>query len=273
MKIALAQFNPTVGDFSGNSARILDLAHQAKSPARTWRSFPNSASAAISRSISSSGPASSNAIWNSSRRLPRKCRSHPGWLRPQHRKEPTGKSIPTRQPCWPTGKILFEQYKMLLPTYDVFDESRYFQPAKEQHIYSFHAEKLGITICEDAWNDKNFWANPLYERDPVRELVGQGAELIVNISASPYTSTNAPCASTCSGHWPFTTAARLSTSIKSVVTTPWFSMAAACSHGRRRIAAQARSFEEDLVLFDTVTGGRAISTHSPPKKFLTPIKR
>ena len=64
---------------------------------------------------------------------------------------------------------------MLLPTYDVFDESRYFQPAATQDVFLFEGQKLGITICEDIWNDKTFWAKPLYERDPVAELVSQRA--------------------------------------------------------------------------------------------------
>ena len=78
-------------------------------------------------------------------------------------------------------------HKTLLPTYDVFDESRYFQPAHSQHTFALNASKLGITICEDCWNDKNFWAQRLYDRDPVAELVAQGSNLILNISASPYT--------------------------------------------------------------------------------------
>jgi NAD+ synthetase len=76
---------------------------------------------------------------------------------------------------------------MLLPTYDVFDESRYFQPATAQNVFSFGGQRLGITVCEDIWNDKTFWKNPLYERDPVAELVAKHANLIINISGSPYT--------------------------------------------------------------------------------------
>jgi NAD+ synthase (glutamine-hydrolysing) len=76
---------------------------------------------------------------------------------------------------------------MLLPTYDVFDESRYFQPAAEQNVFSFGGQNLGITVCEDIWNDKTFWAKPLYERDPVAELIAKRASLIINISGSPYT--------------------------------------------------------------------------------------
>ena len=144
---------------------------------------------------------------------------------------------------------------MLLPTYDVFDESRYFQPARTQSAFLFQQQQLGITICEDMWNDKKFWAKQLYDRDPVAELVGKGAALLINISGSPYTIDKR--------------ALRIDM-LRSLAKT----------HGRPviyvnqvggndslvfdggslvimpdgRIAAQARSFEEDLVLFDTETG-------------------
>ena len=75
---------------------------------------------------------------------------------------------------------------MLLPTYDVFDETRYFQPADRQYVFGLDGEQLGITICEDVWNDKNFWAKQLYERDPVSEIVRQGSTVLLNLSGSPY---------------------------------------------------------------------------------------
>jgi NAD+ synthetase len=74
----------------------------------------------------------------------------------------------------------------LLPTYDVFDEDRYFEPAEKIEPFIFNGKKFGITICEDIWNDEDFWPERLYRRDPVRELVSQGSEIILNISASPW---------------------------------------------------------------------------------------
>src|SRR3974390_714747 len=100
---------------------------------------------------------------------------------------PTGKSIANKAALISEGRVVFEQSKMLLPTYDVFDESRYFQPADRQYVYALDNEQLGITICEDVWNDKNFWASPMYARDPVLELVSQGTSILLNISASPCT--------------------------------------------------------------------------------------
>lgn len=84
------------------------------------------------------------------------------------------------------GRVIWRQNKSLLPTYDVFDEDRYFEPAKETKPFIFKGRKLGITVCEDIWNDEDFWPDRLYRRDPVKELVAQGAEIILNISASPW---------------------------------------------------------------------------------------
>jgi NAD+ synthase (glutamine-hydrolysing) len=86
------------------------------------------------------------------------------------------------------GEIVFQQNKSLLPTYDVFDESRYFDPAESLAVAPFQGERLGISICEDAWNDPQFWPRPLYGKDPVAELAGGGATLLINISASPFQS-------------------------------------------------------------------------------------
>jgi NAD+ synthase (glutamine-hydrolysing) len=85
------------------------------------------------------------------------------------------------------GKITSVHHKSLLPTYDVFDESRYFDPASELSVISFKGEKLGISICEDAWNDPSLWPKGrFYARDPIGELASKGASLFINISASPF---------------------------------------------------------------------------------------
>ncbi|HVU09195.1 MAG TPA: NAD+ synthase [Verrucomicrobiae bacterium] len=84
------------------------------------------------------------------------------------------------------GKIIWHTHKSLLPTYDVFDEDRYFEPARTIAPFEFNGHKLGITICEDIWNDEDFWPERLYRRDPVKELIAQGAEMILNLSASPW---------------------------------------------------------------------------------------
>lgn len=84
------------------------------------------------------------------------------------------------------GKIQFIQHKTLIPNYDVFDEMRYFDSAKEVHVHEFKGEKLGISICEDIWNDADYWYRRRYVKDPVKELLNKGSTILINISASPY---------------------------------------------------------------------------------------
>src|SRR6202000_1502955 len=84
------------------------------------------------------------------------------------------------------GRIKFVQSKMLLPTYDVFDEVRNFAPARSQLLFPFCGKQMALTICEDAWNDKHFWHRRLYSVDPVDELLHAGGNVVINISASPF---------------------------------------------------------------------------------------
>jgi NAD+ synthetase len=100
--------------------------------------------------------------------------------------ERPGRALRNAAAILQNGKIVWRTHKCLLPTYDVFDEDRYFEPAKTIAPFEFNGRKLGITICEDIWNDEDFWPERLYRRDPVKELVAQGAEIILNLSASPW---------------------------------------------------------------------------------------
>ncbi len=84
------------------------------------------------------------------------------------------------------GKVQFIQHKTLIPNYDIFDEMRYFDSAKETKIFEFKGEKLGISICEDIWNDEDYWHRRRYNIDPVKNLIDKGATILINISASPY---------------------------------------------------------------------------------------
>lgn len=83
-------------------------------------------------------------------------------------------------------KVQLIQHKTLIPNYDVFDEMRYFESAKETYVIEFKGRKLGISICEDIWNDKDYWKIRLYPEDPIEKLIKKGADLLINISASPY---------------------------------------------------------------------------------------
>jgi NAD+ synthase (glutamine-hydrolysing) len=100
--------------------------------------------------------------------------------------ERPGRALRNSAAVLQNGKIVWRTHKSLLPTYDVFDEDRYFEPAKIVAPFEFNGRKLGITICEDIWNDEDFWPERLYRRDPIKELISQGAEIILNISASPW---------------------------------------------------------------------------------------
>jgi NAD+ synthase (glutamine-hydrolysing) len=85
------------------------------------------------------------------------------------------------------GTIVGRHHKTLLPTYDVFDEDRYFEPGLHAEPFEFLGRRLGLTVCEEVWNDRDFWPRRLYERDPVCELAQRGADLLINISSSPFT--------------------------------------------------------------------------------------
>ena len=76
--------------------------------------------------------------------------------------------------------------KMLLPFYDVFDDQRYFAPAEKQHLCHFSGKRMALTICEDTWNDKNFWPQRLYPVDPIEDIMRQKTTILLNISASPF---------------------------------------------------------------------------------------
>lgn len=97
-----------------------------------------------------------------------------------------GRSLFNAAAILQNGKIVWRQNKSLLPTYDVFDEDRYFEPAKSTAPFLFQGHRLGITVCEDIWNDEDFWPDRRYPCDPVRELIRQDADIILNIAASPW---------------------------------------------------------------------------------------
>src|SRR5580698_8401135 len=160
------------------------------------------------------------------------------------------------------GEIKFLQQKMLLPCYDVFDEQRYFEPAHSQELVLVKGRPVAITVCEDAWNDKLFWPRRLYPVDPIEELMKQwevlpphlGAErIILNISASPY----------CHGKLEVrrNMLAALAKRHRAVVVlcnqvgandSLIFDGSSFAVNASGDVIAQAASFAEDLVTFDTI---------------------
>src|ERR1700720_814695 len=254
MKIALAQFNPTVGDFTGNSARMLSLAAQAQQRGAELAVFSELCLCGYLPLDLLERPAFIDRNHEELKKLSAKILlpSIVGYA--GRVKNGSGKKIANKAALLCGGRIVFEQSKMLLPTYDVFDESRYFQPAEKQSPYGFANENLGITICEDVWNDKNFWANLRYERDPVTELVAQGTSLLLNISASPYTINKRTLrlemlrSIAMTHHRPVIYVNQVGGNDNLI-----FDGASMAVTADGKVAAQALAFEEDLVLFDTET--------------------
>ncbi len=255
MKIALAQFNPTVGDFLGNAARILDLAGQARQRGADLAVFTELCLCGYPPQDLLERPAFLDRNMDELKNLAAKI-PLPSLVGYAGRvKNTSGKSVANKAALLCGGRVVFEQSKMLLPTYDVFDESRYFQPADKQMVYSFQDEALGITICEDVWNDPNFWPTRLYERDPVVELSKQGTSVLLNISASPYTIDKRNL------RIDMLRAIAMKQQLPVVYVNQFggddnliFDGASMAITADGRVAAQALAFREDLVLFDTVTG-------------------
>jgi NAD+ synthase (glutamine-hydrolysing) len=255
MKIALCQFDPTVGDFSGNSKRILELAADAARRGADLALFSELCVCGYLPQDLLERPAflerNRAAVASLAKATPLPILV--GYAAETN--SPNGKPAWNAAALLAEGRVVFEQHKMLLPTYDVFDESRYFQPAPSQQAFAFGDETLGITICEDIWNDKNFWAKRLYEADPVAALVGQGAGVILNISASPYTIEKR--------HVRFEMLRALARAHHRPVVyvnqvggndTLIFDGSSVAVLPDGRFAAQAGAFQEDLVMFDTRSG-------------------
>jgi NAD+ synthetase len=189
MRLALAQLDYTVGDFDGNFAKINAAVDRARAegadlvvfselattgyPPRDLLNHPrfidrNLALLDRIAALSSTGPAILVGFVD---------RNTSG----------AGKPLHNAVALCAGGRVAARRHKLLLPTYDVFDEDRYFEPAREVGPIEWNGLRLGVTICEDLWNDADFWPRRLYHRDPVCELADRGASLLINISASPFT--------------------------------------------------------------------------------------
>lgn len=189
MKIALAQIDPTVGDFDGNTRKIVEFSRMAADKGADLALFPELSICGYPPAdllekpsfVARAGKAVEEvAAATAHLRMAVLC----GYVTPA--RHGSGKHVMNSAAMLRHGRIEFVQSKMLLPFYDVFDEQRYFAPADRQHLCHFGGERVAVTICEDAWNDKSFWEDRLYTVDPVDELMRHGGSVILNISASPY---------------------------------------------------------------------------------------
>jgi NAD+ synthetase len=189
VKIALAQINPTVGDFSGNLEKIVAVSRRAAAQGARLTVFSELAicgyppadflekpsflarcRTAVDELTGTTAELSTAVLAGVA--LP----ADPG----------SGKPAVNAAVLLDGGRLLLEQHKRLLPFYDVFDEQRYFSPSKGQQVIELDGVRLAITICEDAWNDKNFWQRRLYSVDPMEELMRQRPALHINLSSSPF---------------------------------------------------------------------------------------
>ena len=255
MKIALGQINPTVGDFSGNAARIIDFATRAQAAGAGLIAFPElSVCGYPPRDLveRSSFVAHNHEAALHIAQHTRGISVIVGLVTPAHAE--SGKSVMNSAALLQDGKIAFVQSKMLLPTYDVFDEVRNFAPAAAQSLFA-HAEKqIALTICEDAWNDKNFWNRRLYTFDPVEALVKTGGNFVLNISASPFwmgkreLRRDMLASIARNNRVPVAMVNQVGGNDSLV-----FDGSSLALDASGNVIAQAKSFEEDLIFFDPAT--------------------
>jgi NAD+ synthetase len=150
------------------------------------------------------------------------------------------------------GKILHQAHKRLLPVYDVFDERRYFEPGKECSSFFYKGCRIGLTICEDIWNDKDFFSRRLYQVNPVERMIKEGVNLLINISASPYHVGKRGF------KWDMFGAIAKKYKVPLLYVNQvggndsvLFDGISLAFDSKGRMAARARDFEEDIVVFDT----------------------
>lgn len=276
MRIALAQLNPTIGDFSGNTRKIRESYEQATAggaelmmcpelavcgypPADLLEkeSFLERCQQAVEELAALTEGADKPALLFG---VPLQCETS------------AGKRAQNVAVLAENGEVTFKQQKMLLPFYDVFDEQRYFEPASQQSLTMVKGKPIAITVCEDAWNDKMFWTRRLYPLDPVEELIKQwetlpphiaGERLILNISASPYWHGKMDVrrkmlAALARRHRATVVLANQVGANDSLL----FDGTSLAFNPAGELLAEAKSFAEDLVIFDTAGVAIAAPDHS-----------
>jgi NAD+ synthase (glutamine-hydrolysing) len=253
VKIALGQINPTIGDFAGNAAKIIVFAQNAKSAGAGLVLFPELSVCGypprdlVERaSFVVHNHEAAERIAAETRGIAVIC----GLVTPAD--ADTGKSVMNSAALLMDGRIAFLQSKMLLPTYDVFDEMRNFAPARSQSLLPFCGKQMALTICEDAWNDKHFWDRRLYTFDPVEALVEAGGNFVLNISASPFWAGKRELRREMlatiarNDHVPVAFVNQVGGNDSLV-----FDGSSMVLNREGKVVAQGKSFEEDLIFFDS----------------------
>jgi NAD+ synthase (glutamine-hydrolysing) len=274
VKIALAQIDPTVGDFAGNTKKILEFAARGGELGAELVIFPELAVCGYPPAdflekavfVARAGEAVAEiAAWSGGAGRPAiLCGTVMSAV------SPVGKQVRNVAALLSGGEVRFVQQKMLLPFYDVFDEQRYFEPAAEQTLICVGGEPLAITICEDAWNDKGFWPRQMYPVDPVEALMKEWAtqpkelagrqRIILNISASPYWQGKPQVrqnmlAALAVRHGAYVAMTNQVGGNDSLV----FDGASLVIRPDGEVAARAASFVEDLIFFDTQDGESVVA--------------
>ena len=252
MKIALGQINATIGDFSGNAARIISFAQRARAAGAGLILFPELAVCGYPPRDLVERPSFLTHNLEALDRIAAQTRGIAvicGVATPAEAE--TGKRVMNSAALLRDGRVEMIQSKMLLPTYDVFDEMRNFAPAQKQELFSFCGKRMALTICEDAWNDKHFWPRRLYGFDPVEALLGAGGNFLLNISASPFWIGKREfrqkmlCTVAHNDKVPVVMVNLVGGNDSLVFDGSSFVLAP-----DGRVVAQGKSFEEDLILFD-----------------------
>jgi NAD+ synthase (glutamine-hydrolysing) len=255
MKVALGQINTTIGDFRGNAARIVEFAGRARAAGAGLIVFPELSICGYPPRDLVEKPAFVQRNQEVLEQIALETTGIAvicGLVTPARAE--TGKSVMNSAALLKDGKIQFVQSKRLLPAYDVFDESRNFTPADHQDVFPFCGKQMALTICEDAWNDKSFWNRRLYRVDPVEDLIRGGANFILNVSASPFyvgkrELRRKMLQAIATRHKVPVVFCNLTGGNDSLV----FDGSSLVLAPDGRVIAQGRSFEEDLLYFDSET--------------------
>jgi NAD+ synthase (glutamine-hydrolysing) len=257
VKIALAQINPTIGDFCGNEQKILDFTRRAQEGGADLVLFPELAVCGYPPADLLEKPAFVARAGQIVDEIAAKTANSKiaiivGYVTPAP--HGSGKHVRNSAALLRNGHVEFVQSKMLLPFYDVFDEQRYFAPAEKQRLVCLSGKDVALTICEDTWNDKSFWENRLYTVDPVEELMRAGGSIILNISASPYwrdkreTRREMLAAIARRHNAPVIMVNQVGGNDSLI-----FDGSSLALNAEGEVIAQGKSFEEDLIFIDTKT--------------------
>lgn len=187
MKIAIAQINPIIGDFDYNHKKIIHYSEKAMESSCDLVVFTEMVLSGYpprdlleKKDFIDANQYYLNLLMDQIKGI--------GVICGLAKKNPVQEGNPLFNTAvlFEDGKVIHECQKRLLPTYDIFDETRYFEPGQKTDTFTYKGRTIGLTICEDVWNDKDFFKRRIYHSDPVPMLIQNGADLIINISASPY---------------------------------------------------------------------------------------